>query len=91
MAKASLSSLAAGVASRLGQLTVQTAKQVRTRAEHMARKGLSDATKLLDRALHNTTATTATTAADAKEVKALTRKTKTAKLASPKAKRLTKR
>jgi len=88
MAKASLSSLAAGVASRLGQLTVQTAKQARTRAEHMARKGLSDATKLLDRALHNTTATTAT---DAKEVKALTRKTKTAKLASPKAKRLTKR
>lgn len=90
MAKVSLASLAAGVASRLGQLTLQTAKQARTRAEQLARKGLSDATKLLDRALEDTNAE------DAKEVKAITRKTvtlktKTAKLAAPKVKRSTKR
>lgn len=85
MAKASLTSLAAGVASRLGQLTVQTAKQARTRAEQLARKGLTDATKLLDRALDTTDAE------GAKEVKAVTRKTKTAKLAAPKTKRSTKR
>ena len=85
MAKVSLASLAAGVASRLGQLTVQTAKQARTRAEQLARKGLTDATKLLDQALDNSGAE------DAKEVKGVTRKTKTMKLAAPKAKRSTKR
>ncbi len=85
MAKVSLASLAAGVASRLGQLTVQTAKQAGTRAEQLARKGLTDATKLLDRALDDTNAE------DAKEVKAITLKTKTAKLAAPKSKRSTKR
>lgn len=85
MAKASLTSLAAGVASRLGQLTVQTAKQARTRAEQLARKGLNDATRLLDRALDNTDA------ADAKVAKTVTRKTKTAKLPAPKTKRSTKR
>jgi hypothetical protein len=85
MAKASLASLAAGVASRLGQLTVQTAKQARTRAEQLARKGLTDATKLLDQALDNPDAV------EAKEAKTVTRKTKTAKLPAPKAKRSTKR
>jgi hypothetical protein len=85
MPKASLASLAAGVASRLGQLTVQTAKQAGTRAEQLARKGLTDATKLLDQALDKTDTV------ETKEAKAVTRKTKTTKLPAPKAKHSTKR
>lgn len=86
MAKSTLSSLAAGIASRLGQLTVQTAKQARVNAEKVARKSLTKATKLLDQAID------ATKTDDVKEVKAktITMKTKTAKIAAPKS-RSTKR
>ena len=86
MAKSTLSSLAAGIASRLGQLTVQTAKQARVNAEKVARKSLTKATKLLDEAIE------ATKTDDVKAVKpkTITMKTMTAKIAAPKS-RSTKR
>lgn len=54
MPKPSLSSLAAGVVSRLGRLTVQTAKQARVRAERATRKSLAEVTRLLDDAIEAT-------------------------------------
>lgn len=50
----SFSSLAAGVASRLGLLTVQAAQQARSGAAKVARKSLTQVSALLDQAIEAT-------------------------------------
>lgn len=47
-------SLAAGVASRLGRLTLQAAQQARTNATVVARKSLTQVSNLLDQAIEAT-------------------------------------
>ncbi len=76
MPKPSLSSLAAGVMSRLGQLTVQTAKQARTQAERATRKSLTEVTKLLDSAIEATSQEGSTESKTTTKTKALTTKGK---------------
>lgn len=56
MAKPTLATLASGVMSRLGQLTVQTAKKARVSAGEAAYKSLVEVNKMLDEALAATTA-----------------------------------
>jgi hypothetical protein len=47
-------SLAAGVASRLGRLTIQAARQARTGAAVVARRSLTEVSDLLDQAIEAT-------------------------------------
>ena len=61
----SFSSLAAGVASRLGRLTLQAAQQARTGAAVVARRSLTQVSELLDQAIE----ATKTDEADSKAVK----------------------
>jgi len=64
-------SLAAGVASRLGRLTIQAAQQARTGAAVVARKSLTQVSDLLDQAIE----ATRTEETDAKAEKTRTTRT----------------
>lgn len=86
----SFSSLAAGVASRLGQLTVQAAQQARSGAALVARKSLTQVSALLDQAIEATKdepATDSSKTRSTKTTKALTKALTKAKTRSGKTKR----
>ncbi|MBA3698848.1 MAG: hypothetical protein H0W78_08335 [Planctomycetes bacterium] len=85
----SFASLAAGVASRLGRLTIQAAQQARTGAAVVARKSLTQVSELLDQAIDATSSDTQAKDATAKSKPAIpaTRAVGKSKTRSAKAKR----
>lgn len=84
-------SLAAGVASRLGRLTIQAAQQASTGAATVARKSLTQVSELLDQAIDATRTDEAETGAGKSKApsRSMTRSTAkaSAKTRSGKAKR----
>ena len=101
MAKPSLASLASGVMSRLGQLTLQTAQKARVSAGKAAHLSLVEVNRLLDDALEATkpdAAVITQAKLPAKSAKSVTKvktkakvETKSALLPAPKAKKTAKR
>lgn len=82
----SFASLAAGVASRLGRLTIQAAQQASTGAAVVARKSLTQVSELLDQAIDATSSDTETKGTTGKS-KAVTKAVAKNKTRSAKAKR----
>ena len=85
MAKPSLSSLASGVMTRLGQLTVQSAQKARVSAGKAAHKSLIEVNKLLDEAIEATKpdGLSAPKASAPKDVKKSSKSTKASPMMAP--------